>query len=75
MRAAAGGDVGLSDAEFSAIRPLLEREDTWILAGTGDVEILATLIAGTACPAEGHQDAQLAGGGLSPPGCLSSPGP
>jgi len=43
--AAAGGDVDLSNAEFAAVRRLLEQEGTWVLVGRGTVEDLAALIA------------------------------
>jgi hypothetical protein len=45
VRAAAGDDVGLSDAEFAAIRCLLEEESTWVVVGRGTVEDLAKQIA------------------------------
>jgi hypothetical protein len=45
VRAASGGDVDLSDAEFAAIRRLLEQESTWLLIGSGPVEDLAAMIA------------------------------
>ncbi len=45
VRAASGGDIELSDAEFAAIRRLLEKESTWVEVGRGTVEELAELIA------------------------------
>jgi hypothetical protein len=45
VRAAAASDVDLSDAEFTAIRNLLEHESTWVLVGGGTVEKLAARIA------------------------------
>ncbi len=33
VRAAAGDDLGVSDAEFAAIRRLLEQESTWVAVG------------------------------------------
>ncbi len=44
VRAAAGG-LDLSDAEFAAVRRLLEQESTWAVVGRGTVEELAALIA------------------------------
>jgi len=45
VRAAAGDDVGVSDAEFAAVRRLLEKESTWVVVGRGTVEDLAGRIA------------------------------
>jgi NACHT domain len=45
VRAAAGGDLVLSDTEFAAVRDLLKDEDTWVLVGRGTVEDLAARIA------------------------------
>jgi hypothetical protein len=45
VKAAVGVDVGLSSAEFTAIRHLLEEESTWLEVGRGTVEDLAALIA------------------------------
>jgi hypothetical protein len=42
---AAAGQVDLSDAEFAAVRRLLEQESTWITVGRGTVEDLADLVA------------------------------
>jgi hypothetical protein len=42
---AAAGDVRLSDAEFEAVRRLLEDESTWVQVGRGTIEELAALIA------------------------------
>jgi hypothetical protein len=44
VRAATGG-VGLSDAEFAAVRRLLEKESTWVGVGRRSVEDLASRIA------------------------------
>jgi hypothetical protein len=44
VRAATGTSAGLTDTEFSAVRRLLEDEQTWSLAGRGSIEDLATLI-------------------------------
>ena len=46
VRAAAGGEAGLSGGEFAAVRRLLEDESTWVVAGRGNVEDLAARIAG-----------------------------
>jgi hypothetical protein len=46
VRAAAGADVHLSEAEFAEIRHLLEQDSTWIEVGRGTVEDLAILITG-----------------------------
>ena len=42
---AAAGDLDLSDADFTAVRRLLEEESTWVEVGRGTVEDLARLIA------------------------------
>ena len=57
---AAAGDGGLSDAEFAAVRRLLEQESTWVLVGRGTVEDLAALIA-SCLPGRAGQDALAAG--------------
>ena len=59
VRAAAGG-LDLSDAEFAAIRRLLEKESTWVEVGRGTVEDLAALIA-SCLPGRAGQGS-LAGG-------------
>ena len=45
VSAATGSSVDLAQAEFDAVRRLLEDEQTWILLGGGTVEDLATRIA------------------------------
>ena len=45
VRAAAGSDIDLSDAELVAVQRLVERESTWALVGRGTVEDLAIWIA------------------------------
>ena len=45
VRAAVGTGVALSDAEFAAVRRVLEKESTWVLVGRGTVEDLADRIA------------------------------
>ena len=60
VRAATGGEVVLSDAEFSAIRRLLEDERTWELVGGGPVENLAERIA--SCMPRRNGDEALAAG-------------
>jgi hypothetical protein len=45
VQAAAGDDLDLTDAEFAAVRHLLENEKTWVLAGQGTVEDVAARIA------------------------------
>jgi hypothetical protein len=45
VQAAAGDGLGLSGAEFAAVRHLLENEETWVLAGRGTVEDVAAWIA------------------------------
>ena len=45
VRAATGTSVDLTQAEFDAVRKLLEDQQTWNLAGRGTVEDLATRIA------------------------------
>ena len=60
VRAAAGGDIGLSNAEFDAVQRLLEQESTWVLAGRGTVEDLAARIA--LCLPDRGEVASLAAG-------------
>ena len=45
VRAATGTSVNLTQAEFDAVRKLLEDQQTWTLLGRGTVEHLATWIA------------------------------
>ena len=45
VRAAAGAEIDLSDAEFAEVRRLLERESTWADVGRKPIEDLAALIA------------------------------
>lgn len=52
--AATGGAVDLSDAEFDAVRHLLEDERTWIQIGHGTVEDLAVRIASCLPPGAGR---------------------
>lgn len=44
IRAAMGGDVHLTNAEFVAVRRLLTQESTWVVVGRGTVEDLASMI-------------------------------
>ncbi|MGH3222927.1 MAG: NACHT domain-containing protein, partial [Streptosporangiaceae bacterium] len=44
VRAATGSSIQLTDSEFSAMRRLLEDEQTWSLTGRGTIENLATRI-------------------------------
>ena len=60
VRAAAASDVGLSDAEFTAIWNLLEQESTWVLVGGGTVEDLADRIA--SCLPGRDEEVSLASG-------------
>ena len=60
VRAAGGGDIGLSDAEFAAIRRLLEQQSTWELVGDGTVEDVAARIA--SCLPDRADAASLAAG-------------
>ena len=59
VRAAAGG-IELSDAEFAAVRRLLEKEGTWAEVGQGTVEDLAALIA-VCLPDRAYESALAAG--------------
>jgi len=45
VQAAAGNDADLSNAEFAAVRHLLEEDSTWVEVGRATVETLAKLIA------------------------------
>jgi hypothetical protein len=60
VRAAAGDSVVLSDAEFAAVRRLLEQDSTWREVGSGPVEELARRIA--SCLTGHSGDASLAAG-------------
>jgi len=60
VQAAIGGGVDLSDAEFAAVRRLLEQEGTWELVGDGTVEDLALRIA--SCLPDRADGASLAAG-------------
>jgi hypothetical protein len=60
VRAAADGDVDLSDAEFAAVQRLLEQESTWVLVGRGTVEDLATRVG--SCLPSRTDEASLAAG-------------
>jgi hypothetical protein len=51
---AAAGDLDLSDAEFAAVRRLLEKESTWVEVGRGTVEDLAVQIASCLPDREGE---------------------
>jgi NACHT domain len=52
IRSATGTAVELSDAEFDAIRRLLENRETWIVASQGTVDDLAFRIASCLPPRE-----------------------
>jgi hypothetical protein len=54
VRAATVGSVGLTTAEFDAVRHLLEDEGTWNEIGGGTVEDLAILIAACLPPHDGR---------------------
>jgi hypothetical protein len=60
VRAATGGEVVLSGAEFAVIRRLLEDERTWELVGSGPVGNLAERIA--SCMPLRNEDEALAAG-------------
>ena len=54
VRAATGTSVDLTQAEFNAVRKLLEDQQTWNVAGRGTVEDLATRIADCLPPRDGR---------------------
>ena len=54
VRAATGTSVDLTQAEFDAVRKLLEDQQTWSVAGRGTVEDLATRIADCLPPRDGR---------------------
>lgn len=54
VRAATGTAVGLTRAEFDAVRKLLEDQQTWAMLGRGTVEDLADRIAGCLPPRDGR---------------------
>ena len=54
VRAATSTSVGLTQAEFDAVRRLLEDQQTWALAGRGTVEDLAHRIASCLPPRDGR---------------------
>ncbi len=60
VQAATGDDVDLSDAEFAAVRHLLEQESTWAEVGRGTVEELAKLI-GSCLPDRPREESLMAG--------------
>ena len=62
VKAASGTGVDLTADEFDAVSLLLEQESTWVLAGRGTVEDLASWIASclTARPSSGRFAAGLA---------------
>ena len=62
VRAATGTSVDLTQAEFDAVRKLLEDQQTWNVAGRGTVEDLATRIAACLPPRDGRtaEDAHAA---------------
>ena len=70
VKAATGVSVDLNTAEFSAVRRLLEAEQTWVLLGKGTVEDLATQIASCLPPrddrttADSHEAALVIARGL-----------
>jgi hypothetical protein len=51
VKAATGTSVDLTQAEFDAVRKLLEDQQTWSVAGRGTVEDLADRIADCLPPA------------------------
>ncbi len=55
VRAATGSSVDLTQAEFGALRKLLEDQQTWSVAGRGTVEDLATRIAACLPPRDGRK--------------------
>ena len=64
VKAATGTSVGLTRAEFDAVRRLLEDRQTWVLLGHGTVEdiaseVAACLSAGAGRTAEGAHSAAL----------------
>ena len=54
VRAATGTSVDLTQAEFGAVRKLLEDQQTWSVAGRGTVEDLAHRIADCLPPRDGR---------------------
>jgi len=54
VRAATGTSVDLTQAEFDAVRKLLEDQQTWNVAGRGAVEDVATRIADCLPPRDGR---------------------
>ena len=54
VRAATGTSVDLTQAEFDAVRKLLEDQQTWNVAGRGTVGDLATRIAACLPPRDGR---------------------
>ena len=62
VRAATGTSVDLTQAEFDAVRKLLEDQQTWSVAGRGTVEDLATRIGSClpACDGRTADDAHAA---------------
>ena len=54
VRAATGTSVDLTQAEFDAVRRLLEDQQTWNVAGRGTVEDLATRIGSCLPPRDGR---------------------
>jgi hypothetical protein len=61
VRAATGDDDCLSDAEFAAVRGLLEQESTWVLVGRGTVDDLAERIASCLTGRAGTESSLAAG--------------
>jgi hypothetical protein len=62
LRAATGTSVDLTHAEFSAVRNLLEDQQTWSVAGRGTIADLANRIASCLPPRDGRtaRDSQSA---------------
>jgi hypothetical protein len=54
VRAATGTSVDLAQAEFDAVRKLLQDQQTWTMLGQGTVEDLADRIAGCLPPRDGR---------------------
>ena len=54
VRAATGTSVDLTQAEFDAMRKLLEDQQTWSVAGRGTIEDLTTRIAACLPPRDGR---------------------
>jgi hypothetical protein len=60
VKAAAGSSVGLTGAEFDAVRKLLEQPKTWDVLGSGTVDQIAADIAACLPAREGRDSLQVA---------------